>query len=289
MTENEKLLVDLNPLLPPMMASKAEDIGVKKGNMDIISMFMLALLAGAFISMGAIFCTTVVTGIADKVGFGLTKAIGGLVFCLGLILVIVAGAELFTGNSLLVMAAASKKLPISKLLTNWVVVYIGNFMGSILTAYFILLTLQYTAANGAVGATALKIANATCGLDSVPALARGVYCNALVCAAVWLSFSCHSTTDKILAILFPISAFVACGFEHCVANMYFIPIGLFIKSSAAPEFWAGIGKTAADYSSLTWANMIVRNLIPVTIGNVIGGGVFVGGLYWIIYLRKRSS
>ena len=287
MAELGQIVVDLNPLLPPDMASKAEDIGVKKGNMDLVSMFMLALLAGAFISMGAIFYTTVVTGITDKVGFGLTRAIGGLAFCLGLILVIVAGAELFTGNSLLVMAVASRKLPVSKLLSNWAVVYIGNFIGSILTAYFISLTLQYTAANGAVGATALKIANAKCELGPMAAFTRGIYCNALVCAAVWLSFSCRSTTDRILAILFPISAFVACGFEHCVANMYFIPVGLFIKSSAAPEFWAGIGKTAADYSFLTWANMMVKNLLPVTVGNVIGGGAFVGATYWMIYLRKK--
>ena len=287
MDQSKKINISLDSLLPPEVAARVEDIGVKKGNLDFLSMFMLAVLAGAFIAFGAIFYTTVVTGISDKVGFGITKLLGGLVFSLGLILVVVAGAELFTGNNLLVMATASGKLPISKLGWNWLVLYIGNFVGSIFIAAIVFWTVQYGMSKGQIGVTALNIANAKCELDFATAITRGICCNILVCLAVWLTFSCRTTGDKILAILFPITAFVACGFEHSVANMYFIPIGLFIKSSASPDFWAMINQTPADYMSLTWANF-ARNLLPVTIGNLIGGAALVGIVYWAIYFRKRA-
>jgi formate/nitrite transporter len=283
---NKQESLSLDSLLPPAIASKVEDIGVKKANMDVASMFVLAILAGAFIGFGAIFCTTVATGIGDKVGFGLAKLLGGLVFSLGLILVVVAGAELFTGNNLHVMAAASGKIPMSRLLRNWGIVYVGNFTGSILTAYIMYLTAQYTMANGALGATAMSIADGKCGLAFVPALTRGIYCNTLVCLAVWLTFSCRTTGDKILAILFPITAFVACGFEHSVANMYFIPVALFIKAWAPATFWTMIGQSADTYANLTWLGFL-HNLVPVTLGNIIGGGVFVGAIYWVVYLRKK--
>lgn len=279
--------VSLDSHLPPEVAAKAEDIGVKKGNLDFLSMLMLAIMAGAFIAFGAIFCTTVVTGISDKVGFGITKLLGGLVFSLGLILVVVAGAELFTGNNLLIMATASGKLSARKLLWNWVVLYFGNFVGSVMVALIMFQTLQYTMADGAVGATAMKIANAKCQLDFGTALTRGIYCNVLVCLAVWLTFSCRTTGDKILAIIFPITAFVACGFEHSVANMYFIPMGIFIKTLAPGYFWAMIGQTSSSYTDLTWINFF-RNLLPVTIGNLIGGTAFVGIIYWVIHLRKKT-
>ena len=235
MDKSNKISVSVDSLLPREVASKVEDIGVKKGNLDFLSMFMLAVLAGAFIAFGAVFYTTVVTGVADKVGFGITRLLGGLAFCLGLVLVIVAGAELFTGNNLLVMATASGKLPVSKLGWNWLVLYIGNFVGSILMAAIIFWAVQYEMSKGQVGVTALNIANAKCNLDFTTALARGICCNILVCLAVWLTFSCRTTGDKIIATIFPITAFVACGFEHSVANMYFIPIGLFISWSYRVE------------------------------------------------------
>ncbi len=279
--------VSLDGLLPPQVAAKAEDVGVKKGNLPFVQMFLLALLAGAFIAMGAIFYTTVVTGNgaagAMRLPFGIVKLLGGLSFCLGLILVVVGGAELFTGNNLLVMATASRKLPLRLLLWNWAVVYVGNFVGSVVAAYLMFLTAQYMAAGGAVGQTAINIAAGKCALPFTVALTRGICCNTLVCLAVWLCFSCRTTTDKILAILFPITAFVAAGFEHSVANMYFIPIGLFIKQWAPAEFWAAAGCTAADFDGLTWGNFIFRNLVPVTVGNIIGGAVFVGAIYWLIY------
>ena len=271
---------------PHQMALKAEDIGVAKGNHELLRMFLLSLLGGAYIAMGSVFCTTVMTGM-DASPYGMQRFMGGLAFSLGLILVVVGGAELFTGNVLLVMATASRKLPFSKLLLNWLVVYAGNFAASVLTAYLIFLAQQYTSSDGAVGLLAMGTAKAKATLAFTPALVRGIYCNALVCLGVWLCYSCRSTTDKILAIVFPITAFVAAGFEHCVANMYLIPVGIFIKSDAA--FWASKGVDLAAYSKLTWSNFLITNLIPVTLGNIIGGGLFVGGIYWMIYLRPTKN
>jgi formate transporter len=276
---------------PPMeMAHRLEEVGVQKTQLDTWTMFTLAILAGAFIGAGAIFATVVSTGLTDSgLGYGLARLLTGLAFCLGLVAVVVAGAELFTGNNLIIMAFASNKVSLGALLRNWAIVYVGNFAGSILTALIMLMTRQYTSAEGAVGANALAIANGKCNLDFMQAVALGIMCNALVCLAVWLCFSARSTTDKILAIILPISAFVAAGFEHSVANMYFISIGLLIKDTAAPGFWAAIGKTAADFSALTWTAFLFRNLLPVTIGNMIGGVGCVGLVYWFIYLRPRQQ
>jgi len=284
---NNEIMIDAFP--PAKMASRMEEVGVTKAGLSAPTVFALATLAGAFIGTGAIFATVVSTGLASAgVGFGIIKLLTGLVFCLGLIAVVVAGAELFTGNNLIIMAFASGKIGVSDLFRNWVIVYAGNFVGSILTAGVMLLSGQYTLAGGGIGATALGIADGKCDLELVQAAALGVMCNALVCLAVWLCTSARTTTDKILAIIFPITAFVASGFEHSVANMYFIPIGLFIKSFAGPEFWDAIGKTAADYASLTWAAFFIKNLLPVTIGNIIGGAGFVGLAYWFIYLRPEK-
>jgi formate transporter FocA len=267
------------------MAKKAETIGVAKANLGPFRMFALAVLAGAFIAMGAVFTTTVTAGTAGVLPYGVTRLLGGLVFSLGLILVVVAGAELFTGNNLIVMAWAGRKVSTLQLLRNWVIVYLGNFVGSILTAYAMFLSAQYTFGKGAVGLNALNIANAKVGLDFLPALMLGVFCNALVCLAVWLCMSARTTVDKIMAIIFPISAFVAAGFEHSIANMYFIPVALFIKGGAPPEFWTAIAQSPADFSGITWANFLIANLLPVTIGNIIGGALMVGLVYWFVYLR----
>jgi formate/nitrite transporter len=199
----------------------------------------------------------------------------------------VAGAELFTGNNLIVMAFASGRVSLLALLRNWLIVYVGNFVGSVLTVVVMYLSKQWTFSGGALGANALGIANSKCGLGFLQAIALGIMCNALVCLAVWLCTSARSTTDKILAIIFPITAFVAAGFEHSVANMYFIPMGLFIKDFAPADFWTAIGQTAANYGNLTWGGFLLRNLLPVTIGNIIGGAGFVGLVYWYIYLRPQ--
>jgi len=283
MTDNN---IRIDSLVPGEMAKKAEDVGVKKASLDFWTMFALAVLAGAFIGLGAVFATTVSTG-GSALPFGVNKLLTGLVFTVGLILVIVGGAELFTGNNLIIMAFMSGKVSFGKVMRNWGIVYLGNLVGSVLTAYFMFLTKQYTFANGGLGLTILNIGEAKTALEFVPAIALGMMCNALVCLAVWLTFSARSTTDKIMAIIPPIAAFVAAGLEHSVANMYFIPIALFVKYFGQPSFFEAIGKTAQDFPHLTLQNFFFANLLPVTIGNIIGGAVMVGVVYWFIYLRKK--
>ena len=292
--------ISFDALLPPAMASKAEDLGVKKANLKAPNMFMLAILAGAFIGIGAIFATTVAAGgmsVKDAAGaaafstgfpYGVTRLLVGLVFTVGLILVVVGGAELFTGNTLIMMAFASKKVTLVQLLRNWGIVYVGNLVGSMLTAYIVFLGKQYTFGGGAIGLAALNIGEGKTALTFVQAVALGIMCNALVCMAVWMCYSARTTTDKILAIIPPIACFVAAGFEHSIANMYFIPVALFIKGSGDTAFFEMIGKTADSFTHLTWGNFFIANLLPVTIGNIIGGGIMVGLVYWFVYQRKSA-
>lgn len=281
--------IGLDALLPAQMADKAVQVGVKKAQADALSLFVLGILAGAFIALGAVFATTVSAGAAGELPFGIIKLVTGLAFTLGLILVIVGGAELFTGNNLITMAYASGKVSLSQLLRNWGIVYAGNFVGSVATAVIVFLGKQYMQGGGAVGLNALNIGEAKTNLDFVQAVALGIMCNALVCMAVWLCFSARSATDKILAIIPPIAAFVAAGFEHSVANMYFIPVALLIKNEGDSSFFTMINKVPEDFSHLTWGNFFIDNLLPVTIGNIIGGAVMVGLVYWFIYLRKNLS
>ena len=275
----------IDALLPPEMAVRAEYVGVRKAETPTLTMFSLAVLAGAFIALGAVFATTVAAGTSAAWPFGVAKLLSGLVFCLGLVLVIVGGAELFTGNNLIVMAWASGKVTTGAMMRNWVIVYLGNFVGSVATAMMVFVSRQYLFGNGAVGATALSIANGKVQLGFVQAIALGVLCNALVCLAVWLTFSARSTIDKIAAIIFPITAFVAAGFEHSIANMYFIPMALMIKEFD-PVFTA---TTSLDLTNLTWGNFLIENLLPVTIGNIIGGSFLVAIIYWSVFLRRKSD
>ena len=272
--------------MPDEMAKKAEDAGILKVNRSFSKTFVLAILAGAFISFGAIFATTVTADVMLSSGF--TKLIGGLAFSLGLILVIVGGAELFTGNNLIVMAWANKRIKTSQVLKNWSFVFFGNFVGAISIAVLMFYSLQYASGTGTIGAKALSIAEAKCSLGFVQAVVLGILCNTLVCLAVWLCYSAKSTGGKILAILFPITAFVASGFEHSIANMYFIPKALLIKSYSTEEFWASINSSPEMYKNLTWDNFFVNNLFPVTIGNIIGGAVLVGFVYWFVYLKSNK-
>jgi formate transporter len=274
-----------DPLLPSSMAQLAEDVGIRKANMDAIRMFVLAVMAGSFIAFGAIFATVVATsGSGPALSYGVNKLLVGLSFCLGLILVIIGGAELFTGNNLIVMAWVSGKVGTPRVVRNWVIVYAGNFVGALLTALAMYLAKQYESAGGSVGQTALNIAHAKAGLDFVQAVVLGIMCNALVCLAIWLTFSARTTVDKIAAIIFPITAFVAAGFEHCVANMYFIPIGLFIKEFDSTF----VTNQGVDVVDLTWGNFLVNNLLPVTIGNIIGGAVMAAVVHWFVYVRLRD-
>jgi len=277
--------IRIDAWLPPEMAERAESVGVSKARLDWPTMLALGVLAGAFIALGAVFATV---AMASPLPYAVNRLLGGLTFCLGLILVVVGGAELFTGNNLIAMAWANKKVSTAELLRSWVIVYIGNFIGAAATAAIVFLGKQYTFGAGAVGKTALAIAQTKCSLGFVQAVALGILCNALVCMAIWLCYSAHTTTDKILSIIFPISAFVACGFEHSVANMYFLPAGLLIKMRARPDFWNLIHDSASSYAAITLMG-ILRNLAAVTLGNIFGGSVMVGLVYWFVYLRKPSG
>ncbi len=276
-----------NAPLPADMARKAEEIGVKKARGSAFHLFSLGVLAGAFVAIGAFFSTTVSAG-AGAMPYGFTRLLMGLAFSVGLVLIVVGGAELFTGNTLIMMAWASRKVSTLELLRNWVIVYTGNFVGSVATAALVFLSGQYTFGGGAVGKAILSVGVAKLNFTFTQAVFLGVLCNALVCLAVWLTYSAITTTDKILAIVFPITAFVVAGFEHSVANMYFLPIALFVRQFD-PAF---AGKIATDaglaLEKLTWGNFLLHNLLPVTIGNIIGGGVMVGMVYWMIYLWKRA-
>ena len=280
--------VTFDAIMPAAMALRAEESGVKRASTDTVTLLLLSVLAGAFISFGAIFATTVSAGSAD-LPYGVGRLLTGLAFSVGLILVVIGGAELFTGNNIIVMAWASGKVKSRALLLNWVLAFIGNFAGAFATAGLMFYTTQYTFGGGAVGLAALSTAHAKASLAFVPALTLGIMCNALVCLAVWMCFSARTTVDRVLSIIPPIAAFVAAGFEHSIANIYFIPMGLFIKAGAPDSFWRAIGKTAADFPQLTWGNFLVGNLVPVTIGNIIGGSILVAAVYWFVFLRNRKS
>ncbi|MBL7153962.1 MAG: formate/nitrite transporter family protein [Phycisphaerae bacterium] len=279
---------EIDAYTPAQMAARVERAGIIKGNLDFFSMFTLSVLAGAFIAFGAILYTYVIHD--SSLSVGLTKLLGGLVFCLGLILVIVAGAELFTGNNLIIMAYVSKKIALQRVLRNWAIVFVGNLVGSLAVVFLVWLSGQWAGEGYAVGVEALMIANGKVNLTFAQALSRGILCNILVCLAVWLCFSGRSVTDKVLAIVFPITAFVALGFEHSVANMYFVPAGLVLKQDAQvlSAMTEMLGQ-APDLSRLTISGFLTRNLLPVTLGNIIGGGFLVGIVYWFVYLRPASA
>lgn len=252
---------------PSEIAARARDAGVVKVRRDPATTFALAVLAGAFIGLGALLFTVVTTG--STLGFGTTRLLGGIGFSLGLILVVIAGAELFTGNNLIAMAWASRLVTFREILRSWAIVYAGNLIGALATAALVVAGRVHEFGGGAVGETLHRIAAHKLGLGTLQALALGVLCNALVCLAVWLTLAARSVTDKVLAIVFPITAFVAIGFEHSIANMFFLPWAIMIdgydRAAAAASLW---------------------NLAAVTLGNIAGGTLLVAAVYWIIYLRK---
>jgi formate/nitrite transporter len=293
-------LVTFDAIMPATMAARAEESGVKRVATDPLTLLVLSIMGGAFIAFGAIFATTVSAGsltitAADGAAafsaglpYGVVRLLSGVVFSVGFIMVVVAGAELFTGNNLIVMAWASGKVKTRALLLNWLIVFVGNFIGAIATAALMFATTQYTFGNGAVGLAALATASGKISHGFIPTVALGIMCNALVCLASWMCYSARTTIDRVVTIIFPISAFVAAGFEHSIANIYFIPMALLIKAGAPGSFWAAIGKTAADFDALTWSRFLVGNLVPVTIGNIIGGSVMVAAVYWFVYLRGHK-
>lgn len=268
--------------LPTAMALKAEDVGVYKATKNPLQSFYLAITGGIFISIAFVFYTTVTTGSGDM-PYGMAKLIGGLVFSLGLILVVICGAELFTSSVLTMVARASGRITTLQLVYNWVVVYLGNMLGAVFFVLLIWFAQQHMAGNGAWGINAMTIAQHKLHHSFSQAVALGILCNLLVCLAIWMTYSCRSTTDKVIVLLLPITMFVASGFEHSIANMFMIPMAIVIKVFASAEFWAATGYSPTDFADLSMLSFIYNNLIPVTLGNIIGGGVLVGMTYWRIH------
>ena len=264
---------------PKEIAERVENVGVTKAGLPLLSQVALGVLAGGFIGLGAMFFTLVVSD--ASLGFAVARLLGGVVFSLGLILVIVAGAELFTGNNLLVMAVVAGRIRALRFLQNMVVIYLANLVGAVGLAGLVALSGHWQMGGSAVGKTAVSIAAVKCALPFDEAFFRGLLCNILVCLAVWLAMAGRTVTDKVLAIVFPIAAFVACGFEHSVANMYFIPLGIFLREQA-------VASGTANLDALNWVGL-ARNLLPVTLGNLVGGAGMVGLVYWIIYRRGTPA
>jgi formate transporter len=268
----------LDAYSPREISEKVELVGVTKARLPTFQTMVLGMVAGGFIGLGALFYTLVASD--TQLSFAMSRVLGGVVFSLGLILVVVAGAELFTGNNLLVMAWADRKITTFELLRNWILVYAANAVGAIGLAIIVVLSRHGEMNGGDVGLAYVKIAAAKTALTFQEAFLKGILCNLLVCLAVWLSLAGRSVTDKVLAIVFPISAFVAAGFEHSVANMYLIPVGILVA--------AGGVTTTLDLSSLNWMGFL-GNLIPVTWGNIIGGSVMVALVYHLIYRGSRTA
>ncbi len=268
MNESPQSITDAYP--PREIARRVEQLGVAKARADTVTLLVLAVLAGAFISLGAILFTVVTT--ESSLGFGPTRLLGGVSFCLGLILVVVAGAELFTGNNLIAMAWASGLIGARDVMRNWLLAYTGNVAGCLGTVFLVVWADIASLGEGAIGAAAIQIASAKTDLSLAECFARGVLCNALVCLAVWLAIGARSVTDKILAILFPVTAFVVLGFEHSIANWFFLPFAFALDSQ--------------NVLSIAGA---VRNLVAVTAGNIVGGTLLVAGVYWTAYLRSERK
>lgn len=270
---------------PALMLEKASTAGTNKAKLRFGPMFILAILAGIYIGFGGVFSTLVATQTNSVWPYGFVKMLQGLVFSLGLILVIIGGAELFTGNMLMIIPFLQRKISIGELLRNWGSVYLGNFIGSLILAMMIVLSGFPNFSNGLVGETMVKIADAKLHYSFLQAFMLGTLCNILVCLAVWLCYAANSLVDKAVAIIFPVSAFIAAGFEHSIANMYLIPAGLLVKSLNPTLF----SQVAVDPSAFSLVNFLTQNLIPVTLGNMIGGSLFVGIAYFLIFSSSSSN
>jgi formate/nitrite transporter len=262
----------------------AQTVGVAKATSPWLTVFVLGILAGAYIGFGGLLSTTVTFDTAAKWGIGVTKILGGAAFSVGLMLVVIAGAELFTGNNLMISSVMIKQITFSTMVKRWGIVFLANFIGSMIIAFVFYFSGLWKTGDGALGTAAVKVAYNKVALSFGEALWRGIGCNWLVCLAVWMALAARQVIGKIFAIFFPIMAFVAIGFEHSVANMYFIPTGILLVSGAGFSNVPGV-----DSNILGWINFLWRNLLPVTLGNIIGGGFFVGMSYWGAYLRPKTD
>ena len=278
----------IDELLPHQITEKADNIAYSKATKAFLSAFYLAVTAGMFISLAFVFYITVTTG-AENLAWGPKSLTGGLAFSLGLLLVVVVGGELFTSNTLTLIAKASQRISTAQMLKNWLVVYFGNFIGATFLVFLIFFAGLYNADHGQWGLTALQVAQHKLHHSFTEAVSLGILCNIMVCLAIWMAFGARSVTDKMFAVLLPVAMFVSSGFEHCIANMFMVPTGILIQHFAPAEFWLAIGHSASEFADITTINFIINNLIPVTIGNIIGGGVIVGLMHWMIYLRPAQK
>jgi formate transporter len=263
---------------PAQIAQRIESVGVTKARLPTLQLLMLGVLAGVFIGLGAMLFALVKSD--STLGFASSALLGGLVFSLGLLLVVVAGAELFTGNNLLAMAWADGRITSYEVLRNWVLVCAANFVGAAGLALLVFASGHTGLNGGAIGQAVVKIALAKQELPPVQAFFRGVLCNVLVCMAVWMAMAGRSVMDKAVAVVPPIAAFVAAGFEHSIANMYFMPLAMLLQHFG-PEGLAAL-------PAVTWTGML-GNLLPVIAGNLLGGSVLVGLSYYLIYRRKPAG
>jgi formate transporter len=280
-----RALAGIEGRLPPEIAAQAELDGVAKAAKDSVTLITLGVLGGAFIAFGGVFANVALTGTEGAVPFGLARVVAGFVFALGLGLVLLGGAQIFTGDVLMVMAWASRRLALVRILRAWSLVWIGNLIGAVGTAALVFLAQHHLFGGGQVGVTALRTAQAKAALPFEQAFILGVLCNALVCMAVWLSLSSRQPAHRLLLIILPIAAFVAAGFEHAVANMYFLSFGLMIKAGGAEAFWQVVQLESAAFATLDLTGA-ARNLAAVTLGNIAGGGFLVASVYWLLYRRE---
>ena len=276
--------INFDDYQPLDMEKRVEIASVSKADLSFLSLFMLSVLAGSFIALGAEFYTVVTFD--SQMSYGLTKLLGGIAFSLGLVLVIVAGAELFTGNNLLMMGLASRVVTYKQVLKNWTVSYVGNLIGSISLVFLMYFTNLWNIKDYQLGASVVIMAVNKVELTFVEAFSRGILCNALVCLAVWLCFSARTVISKIPAIVFPIAAFVASGFEHCIANMYFIPFGILLGRN--PDVVRKVTEMRPDIE-LGRLNIMgfLGNILPVTLGNIMGGAIMVAVVYWLIIVLPQ--
>jgi formate/nitrite transporter len=276
-------------LSPKEITEKVVEIGKNKSELPILPMLLLGMLAGVYIGFGAELCTMVTHDLSKYLGVGFAKFIGGSVFTVGLMLVVLAGAELFTGNCLMLTGVLAGEVSVNGMLRNWFFVFFANLAGSILLVVIMYYSNLWKVGNFGVGAAALTAAVGKVNLSFLEAFCRAIACNWLVCLAVWLAIAGKDAVSKIFGVYFPIMTFVASGFEHSVANMYLIPIGLFLKGNAAVVVAANTSGLAWPVDSLTWSSFLIGNLLPVTLGNIVGGAFFVGGVYYFAYLRKNNN
>lgn len=281
----------LNYLTPSEITETTIQTGIKKANMPVVNLLLLGFLAGAFIAFASEGSNMAAFNLfAKPETYGLGKILAGSIFGTGLMLVIIAGGELFTGDTIIMVAVLDRKVKLSKMLKNWFFVYIGNLIGSIFIAYLMYYSGLFSSGDNVLGAMTIKIAVYKVGLSFSKAFILGIMCNWLVCLAVCMAYAANDVTGKILAVFFPIWLFVTSGFEHCVANMYYIPAGILAKYNPAfAKAALALGVTADKLSNLNWGTFFINNLIPVTLGNIVGGGFFVAFIYWFVYIKNSSK